>query len=234
MINLFYWTDKVHDNFTIFLLQFMNWYIVILFYVFGYILIKELLKLVEYKEKQKQVIINREIGGLKSQMNYQPKKREESQSPFSNIFIKEPEQEDEEFKEKAIDVVKRHKGKPHRIVLSMFFQIFLFITILYFLKSIETIPNHYALPLLSAILTFFTGLTRKTIIFNGVIAVIIGLFFANFSGNMNLFYLLYALYNFTSKTYTTIKEKHEMSKENLEGEVEEIKEEAEEEAKDNK
>lgn len=119
----------------------------------------------------------------------------------TTIHLQESLSEEElaEMHVKAKSLKKEYQAKPYLIVLSFAFSLIVFVQILFYLSGIDTIEHYIVMSAAIAIITFLTGVTRKSIWFYLIFSLLLFLIYSRLSGALNIFLLLYFSWNFLKK-----------------------------------
>lgn len=112
----------------------------------------------------------------------------------------------EEALDRLIEESKQAKKKsavrPILHIFSFLFPIIVFATLLLNLYVITSVPFHIALPISTAIVTFFTNVTSKRVWIFAALSIMLFLIYKELSGATNLFILLYFVYRYLDKQIT--------------------------------
>lgn len=184
-----------------------NWYVVIALFAIIIKAVTYIFKPIQNKELKKRKLIIKEIELLKEKY-----KGGESKQAFGfmDLFTFQhaiKEEQIPEFKKESNEIVQKHKGKPILIVLPFLINVFFFVIFISYLKGINEIDNHFILPIVTTILTFFSFMTRKQVLFPFLIACLSYWFYARFSGAINLFILMNVSISLIEKTIKMLREK---------------------------
>lgn len=197
------------------MLIYVNWYVIIFIFALFIWMISIVLSKLSKNEIKKRKKIIKEIDLLRKEKQEQKNKEKEQDNekdnekdneqtgiPFADMFFfyqKLSVEETNEFREKALSVVKKYNGKPMRIVWNILVQSILFITLLYYLKNIDTVEYQTWIPICSVILSFFTYVTRKRVILNIVMALFSYWIYIHLNGVVTYFFLCYLGLHFINK-----------------------------------
>jgi len=174
---------NTYDLLTERLNTFGSWYLTLFVYACLYKLVVEVIvKFLQKPELKKRKQALTEINAIKDHYQVEHK--------FT--YAEETEQI-RAMKKEAKEVVKKVGVNHFMIIAPVVFQLFIFLTLLVYFYQITEVERPFYLPYASAILSFFTNLTRKNWRLNLVLAVFVGYIFHDTGGAANVFYFFYCL-----------------------------------------
>jgi hypothetical protein len=168
---IFSFTDWLYQKTADWMMQWLNWYIVIFLFVAVTHAVYSWLKKYEALERLKQSHIVSEVKRMKD--HYKEDK--------------------EKIKQDGLEIVKGNTAKPHRLFVGVVIKMFVFLSMLHFFRGVHELTFYIVMPITSIIITFLFQRSRKVIIIQACFAPVIFFAFSHLSGAANVFYLLYSV-----------------------------------------
>ena len=191
--HIYAWIDSILQNVT-------NQYgVAILFALFYFIVIKLTTTKLQQREYEKRKLILEDMKQLPSEV---PQTK-----GAKGWFNTEPTEEDENKRMEQIDIVKKHNGKPGRIITAMLIQGLVFASFIVYFSTQKSVPHVAVMPVIAVILSLLAYVTRKTIIINLIFVPIVYYASAHLSGLANIFYDAVFIFYIVERIYKYTKSK---------------------------
>jgi len=123
---------------------------------------------------------------------------------FQTLF---DDEQKKTIKIKSNEIVQKHKGNPWLIALPFIVQILFFVTIISCVREMQSIDHPNFLPIVATILTFFSVVTRKWILFYVISAGLSFWIYTHLNGALLILFMFLACFKLIKRMIKTIKEK---------------------------
>lgn len=128
---------------------------------------------------------------------------------FQTLF---DDEQKKSIKTKSSEIVKKHKGNPWLIVIPFIVQVVFFVTIVSCVREMHSIDHPNLLPIVATILTFFSAVTRKMIVFYVITAGLSFWIYTHLNGALLVLFVYLAAFKLIKRMIISIKTKKEEGK----------------------
>lgn len=188
---MYHYFVKGLNEITHYMSGFVNWYIIVLILLFFYELAAIFCNRLQKNELEKRKLILDEIKTYRTEKALVDEKNKgflNNLQFLAHISQKNNEKERQQYNQKTKEIVKRHNGKPHLIVLALFIQGFILFSYFSLFREIEEIPYHHVFPVAAIILTIIGKYSKKRLIIMAIAVPIMIYFYSKMNGAI-VFYL---------------------------------------------